>query len=76
VGRGFNHFKNPVAERQRTLKTRLREFDWGMLWSVKSLSNTPLRSTEGTSAREWLKYREPINFGTLKYVGATRNCLL
>lgn len=58
VERGYNHFKNPVAERQRTLKTRLREFDWEMLQLVKSLSN---------------KYQNNQDFGFSQYRGAHEN---
>ncbi len=37
--RGFNLLKHPVAERQRTLKTKLRGFSRVVLLEVKSLSN-------------------------------------
>jgi hypothetical protein len=38
-GKVINHLKNLAAERQRTLKTRARQFQAGKLAWVKALSN-------------------------------------
>ncbi len=38
MGRVINHFKNPVAERQRTLITKAMAFCIGRLVQVKALS--------------------------------------
>lgn len=42
--RGINRSKNPVAERQRTLKTRVMGFCTGTLVQVKTLSTKYQRS--------------------------------
>jgi hypothetical protein len=61
VVRVINHSKNPVAARQRTLKTEVMGFCAGKLAQVKTSST---------------KYREPQNSGFLQYGGARRNWLL
>jgi hypothetical protein len=59
--RVFNLLKHPVAERQRTLKTRARQFQAGKLAWVKALSN---------------KYQRTKDLGLKLYRGALGNRLL
>jgi hypothetical protein len=61
VERVINHTKNPVAERQRTLKTEVMGFRAGKLVRVKASSN---------------KYRETKILGFPLYGRAYRNRLL
>ncbi|MGB5713272.1 MAG: hypothetical protein WBM44_20485, partial [Waterburya sp.] len=54
----LNLFKNLVVVRLTHLENSAIGFCSGKLEQVKDRSNTPVPSTRGTRATDWLKHRE------------------